>query len=181
MIDFVFDMDGTIVDSYAAVREAYKRAGLVLPDDAWGKPAHEWGCTSHVHKMKSSLYPMILLRLGRRLHAADLLHMTNGSVLTGSSEAGVNAVKKFLKHGFEVSGFACSAEDKLTILDKKAHKARVFYVDDDLDFGKRALQEIDNMVFIHTARHEGVYHVYSKEGKVQRWTLSSWLPDVTIV
>ena len=39
---FVWDLDGTLLDSRDAVRRAYLEAGVVMPDDAWGKPWQVW-------------------------------------------------------------------------------------------------------------------------------------------
>lgn len=181
MIEFIFDMDGTIVDNYRAVKESYKQAGVDFPDRAWGLTAEEWDCPPEVHKMKKALYPTVLLRLGRRLHAADLLETTRGSVLTGASPESVTAVRKFLKHDFPLLGAGCSHDTKIEVLnDRTLDGHRIIYVDDDYDFGKRALGEVQGLLFLHVARHEGVFHLHSKKG-AQRWTLSSWLPDVTIV
>jgi hypothetical protein len=180
MIRFIFDMDGTIVDSYLAVRAAYKKAGLALPEDAWGKTAAEWDCPQAVHEMKKRLYPTILRSHGRRLHAADLLEIVHGHVLTGASIEAVDAVRKFLGFKFDVVGHSCNQDRKINILRQLSREHKIIYVDDDLAFGKRALDEVDNLVFMAVARHEGVYHLH-KKGAVQRWTLSSWLPDVTIV
>lgn len=182
MIEFIFDMDGTLIDNHRAVREAYKRAGKELPDDAWGKTAKEWGCPHDVHKMKVALYPMLLLRLGRRLHAADLLETVDGSVLTGASLESVVAVRKFLKYDFPLVGSGCSQKQKIKLLkDRVTGGDTIIYVDDDFDFGRRALKEVQGLLFMHVARHEGVFHLHNKKGVAQRWTLSSWLPDVTIV
>jgi len=181
MIQFIFDMDGTIVDSQAAVRKAYKKAGLVMPDDAWGKTAAEWDCPPDIHRMKERLYLAVLRSTGMRLHAADFLATVHGSVLTGASLAAVDAVQKFLRHKFPVVGAACDHDTKIMMLRKAAQESRVIYVDDDYAFGKRALEEVPNLQFLAVARHEGVYHLHNKKGEAQRWTLSFWLPDVTIV
>lgn len=181
MIHFVFDMDGTIVDNHHAVRTAYKKAGLAMPHDAWGKTAVEWDCPPDIHKMKKRLYPAVLLSLGMRLHAADLLEIVHGSVLTGASLEAVNAVRKFLGYDFALTGYSCSHDEKVKLLKNVAKDNPVIYVDDDHNFGNRALDEVDNLLFLGIARHEGVYHLYNKKGDVQRWTLSSWLPDATIV
>lgn len=178
---FVFDMDGTLVDSMKAVKEAYKLAGVKWVPEYWGKTAEEWGCPPEVHEDKKRLYPTCLRRLGRRLQAADLLEVVDGVVLTGASEEAAHAVMEMLGTQFPLLGAGASLPVKLRILKDIAKDERLFYVDDDRDFGLRVLEEVPNAYFLHVAEHEGVYHLHSKKGEVQRWTLSSWLPDVTIV
>ena len=34
----IFDLDGVLVDSRAAITEAYRRAGVDYPDSCWGRP-----------------------------------------------------------------------------------------------------------------------------------------------
>ena len=57
---FVFDMDGTLIDSYRATQAAYRQAakelGVTLPVNFWGQPAAQWHCSSALHTRKTKLY-----------------------------------------------------------------------------------------------------------------------------
>jgi hypothetical protein len=182
-VHFVFDMDGTLVDSFAAVKEAYRLVGFKLLPEHWGKTWKEIGVTPEQHKEKNALYSTCLRSQGRILHAATLMQVVEGKVLTGASVEAAKAVFDLL--GLPLQNHLLAAgvtqEQKFGHLRKLAKDGRVFYVDDDRNFGLRIVQDIPNAFFLHVAEHEGVYHLHNKKGEVQRWTLSSWLPDVTIV
>lgn len=178
---FVFDMDGCIVDSYAAVKEAYRLVGFKLLPEHWGKTWREIGVTPEQHKEKTQLYSTCLRQYGRKLHAATLLEVVGGDILTGASLEAVKSVSSLLGFTPGLIGYSCTQDDKIDILNNTAAQGRVFYVDDNRDFGLRVVREVQGAYFLHVAEHEGVYHLHNKKGEVQRWTLSSWLPDVTIV
>lgn len=172
---FIFDLDGTIVDTHRAVKMAYRKAGIVMPDDAWGKTWREWSCPEDVHAEKARIYPNFVREYGRILPAAELLRITGGRVLTGASLAAVRAVQDILDLDFPIIATECSAEQKLTHLRRE--KERVMYFDDRKDFGLRALGEVPNLTFAHVAEQDGTYYLYdpAKPGRTLRWALSSWL------
>jgi hypothetical protein len=179
---WVFDMDGCIVDSRKAVAEAYRQAGLpVMPRSAWGKTAQEWECPPEVRETKKRLYDTCLRKMGRRLHAASLLEITGGSVLTGASMEAVRDVRKFIQVDFPLAGAECDSDLKIEVLRGKAAEGHVMYVDDDREFGMRVLQEVEGVHFMHTMDHEGVYHVHNKRGETQRWTMSEWTAGLAVV
>jgi beta-phosphoglucomutase-like phosphatase (HAD superfamily) len=62
-MNFVFDLDGCLIDSRAAVIEAYQQAGIIMPQDAWGKPWQDW-CPRRIHDKKIELYPTVLKKFG---------------------------------------------------------------------------------------------------------------------
>lgn len=142
----VFDVDGVIVDSHAAVRAAYKLVGVEMPDDAWGKPWHVWlpqlvGSTfeaEDLHGKKNYVYTA-MLRDGqvRPLAGASVAHRlapAQRSFLTGASAQAARAALRAagLPRGRLWSG--CTAEDKAARLLRLA--GRGVYVDDDPAAGK---------------------------------------------
>lgn len=191
MIRFIYDMDGTLVDTRKAIRMAYMRAGIKVPADAWGKTWRDWGCPEDVHKEKARLYPNFVREYGRILPAASLLALTGGRVLTGASLEAVTAVKEVLKINFDLLGAECSDNEKMRLLrvecmrtvrdaqftDTSAH--RVALVDDRLEFGQRFIEELAGFepLFFHVTENDHVYHVYDAQHPrlAQRWTLSPWV------
>lgn len=96
---WAYDLDGVLIDSRQAVREAYAAAGIIMPVDAWGKPWHSWlpGLVGNdmrrarrVHIRKNALYPIQLALLGKPLPLAEnvrheLCHGRPTYLLTGAS------------------------------------------------------------------------------------------------
>lgn len=62
MQHLVFDFDGVLIDSRKAVKDAYRVAGVEMPDSAWGQPWHTWlprlvgPRAIEVHKLKNLAY-----------------------------------------------------------------------------------------------------------------------------
>ena len=65
---FAFDVDGVIADTHALVRLAYRRAGVEMPIEAWGRPWREWlielcgdaDKAHHIHSRKTRFYTGML-------------------------------------------------------------------------------------------------------------------------
>ena len=72
-----FDLDGAMIDSRRAVEEAYRRVGIVMPDDAWGKPGVEWlpALTDDpvwTRALKNQEYVVTIHEYGQRLAGAEV-------------------------------------------------------------------------------------------------------------
>lgn len=52
----VFDVDGVLVDSKQLVMDCYRRAGVRMPDEAWGLPWHTWLDDARAHDKKNRYY-----------------------------------------------------------------------------------------------------------------------------
>lgn len=91
----VFDMDGTLVDTRVAIKEAYRLAGINMPDDAFGRPWRKW-CPVAVHQNKNVHYQKTIELASEMwcmgaLRELVLLHRPV-YILTGASTEAVHAV-----------------------------------------------------------------------------------------
>lgn len=176
---WVFDMDGTLVDTLRATREAYRKAGLKMPEGAWGKTWNEW-CPEDVHLEKQRIYPNMLREFGRVLPAAELFKLVGGTILTAASAPSGIAVEDLLGVTFWDMRFEHTSDMKVEFIRAECYASvegeKLVYVDDNIEFGKRVLAETD-AYFMHVSDKEGLFNLY-KNGRVQRWTLSSWRPAV---
>jgi phosphoglycolate phosphatase-like HAD superfamily hydrolase len=131
-VNIVFDLDGVLVDTREAVRQAYKDAGVIMPDDAWGKPWQSWlieMCSDYrtamlVHAEKDVQYkrliehncvqllpPMVLLRT---LHQSGVVKV---GVATGASESATGELtRRFHISDVPVYGTSMTPEAKALIL-----------------------------------------------------------------
>jgi hypothetical protein len=142
---WVYDLDGVLIDSRAAVEGAYLEVGVIMPDGAWGKPWHEWLpqlLGSHVearivHKRKTDIYPGMIQLLGHELplaHEARMRMARNEHVyvLTGASMRCMKAALRVceLQHA-TILGFGCEIATKVAALDQLSqHHAHGVYYDD---------------------------------------------------
>lgn len=177
----IFDLDGTLVDTRPLVVEAYRRAGVIMPDDAWGKTAEEWlpQCTRfnwrHVHDRKQQFYAELLAdtNFERNEACRAMIELRYSNVQTFVlTAASVYTTREILYRLFEPYQFnllGCGADRS-----RKEHQMRMLgrpqttlWVDDDED-------TCDFMEDL------GCRVVCYKEGittKEEICRASSWLPD----
>lgn len=84
---WVFDLDGVLADTEHLVRLAYEMNGVIMPDDAWGKPAREWIPDDYtkVQKRKNETYGELLRQPG----AAEMIALPWASIAPGFHELGM--------------------------------------------------------------------------------------------
>ena len=176
----IFDFDGTLVNSRAAVEEAYRRVGSPMPAGAWGKPWAEW-CTEEAHRAKTMLYPRLIKEyVTVRPTFTELFVPWQGTILTSASYRGLIAVWYELALGSpfpSIMGTSQSASGKINLL-ARAHKERpVIYFDDDMEFARRVRDEIGvTVIHVHDA---GYTQLGSTIQENCSWTPSSLPPVVT--
>jgi phosphoserine phosphatase len=145
---FVFDIDGTLADTRPLVKEAYRLAGVEMPDHVWGQPWHAWlynrtESRAHavsVHTRKTEAYLKLLAtRPPRKLPAvavaqrliADGHHV---QFITGASSKAARAVLDQCQLStVRLIGYGCTATEKIDVL---RHYGSGLYVDDDLRAGQ---------------------------------------------
>lgn len=93
MTTYAFDLDGTLVDTREAVRQAYLCAGVSMPDEAWGLPWETWLEDPAAHDRKNAAYPDCLRRYAVKLPLLDVCRRLGGVVITGASAGAVSAIK----------------------------------------------------------------------------------------
>lgn len=126
---WVFDLDGTLVNTYEAVRRAYLEVGVEMPTDAWGQPWQEW-CSPVQHAAKCLVYPEFVRRYATRLPLYDFARDTRAPVLTGASLEAVRAVQQCFGP-LNIRGVEQTITDKITALGDFSSDLRRVYVDDD--------------------------------------------------
>jgi hypothetical protein len=120
-------MDGTLIDTRTAVRMAYLRAGVVMPDIAWGKPWQEWLYDKEVHTRKNRAYAEMVLKFARALPLYWMAYQLKAPVLTGASRDAAAIVKTSFP-GLHITLTDASALQKAEWLN--AYMERGIYVDD---------------------------------------------------
>lgn len=148
-----FDLDGVLADTRAAVRAAYDAVGIVMPYEAWGRPAHEW-VDEKSHAAKQAIYPAMLVKLAERLPGAEVMQRLQRegrsvAVVTNASFLSATAVLE----QFELAPDALMCGQKELTL---ATLAPACHVDDNnLDY-KRAIVSVK----------EGVESMYERIRKM---------------
>lgn len=147
----IFDLDGTIFDTHDATKFAYEAAGLPLYESSYfGLTAEEWGCPEHIHKKKQEVFPTYKHYI-RETWAANMYKamLPSGSafILTGASKSTVDVCQSTvpweLRTPFGV-GLTSAEKRKIICLFSTLFKYKVFYYDDNYEFGiKLALDNAD--------------------------------------
>lgn len=88
---WVFDLDGTLVDTRAAHEAAYREVGVEPPEDFHIRPWQDW-CHERVHSEKNALLPRHLAQTARLLPAFKILEAMGGEILTNASEESFAAI-----------------------------------------------------------------------------------------
>lgn len=133
---WVFDLDGTLVDTRRAVLDAYGRAGVNMPEDAWGLPWQDWLITPEGrpdfarHALKNAAYPDCVARLARRLDLLEFAVSNRCPILTGASRPAVEAIEACFGVTLNVRGYSMKVGDKVSWLRGEGDVYSV-YVDDD--------------------------------------------------
>jgi hypothetical protein len=144
---YVYDLDGTLIDSHDAVVAAYKAAGITPPADFWGKPFSAWCDANFAHEKKNELYPAMLQKYGKRLPLADLCWLTGGVILTGASEEATLSCLGFLGLLSEVTEIYAGCDDAAKLRYLMANKTGIYF-DDDFRFCQR-VRELTKWQAIH--------------------------------
>lgn len=132
-MQFVFDLDGTLLDTEEAVRKAYIMAGVTPPANFFGRPAWEWmkdtPLNRELHKQKNRHYKETTWRMVTALPMLELFDRTKGIILTGASqEAARMLCEKFNIQPSKL--LTClSVKDKINWLNKQEEPG--IYFDDD--------------------------------------------------
>lgn len=126
----VFDLDGTLVDTKQAVREAYLASGVIMPESAWGKPWWQWLESVAAHRHKIKVYPEYIPKYAQPLPLLKFAVEFNVPVITSASWEAVRAIKEHFAPSLNVIATECSWFDKCDHLRRIS--IRGIYVDDDL-------------------------------------------------
>ena len=88
---WVFDLDGTLIDTREANLGAYRAAGVEPPEDFAVRPWQDW-CDPVTHNVKGALLPKFLANHGRVLPALKILEAFGGHILSNASVASYAAI-----------------------------------------------------------------------------------------
>lgn len=100
---WVFDLDGTLVDTRKAVEEAYHLAGVHMPPEMWGRPWQQWLNNARVHSLKNKLYHQTLRQYGVKLPLLEVALQLDAPVLTGASSAAVRTIMQRWASGLNIA------------------------------------------------------------------------------
>lgn len=110
-MQFVYDFDGVLVETKAAIRMAWRKAGVEAPKDFWKRPWHTWCQDPEAYKRRDEHY-LQCLGMVKLLPMIEVARATGGIILTNGSERRVLAT---LEH-FKIN--SCIVKCGLDVLQK---------------------------------------------------------------
>lgn len=119
---YIFDLDDTLVATQFAVLAAYKAAGVIMPDGAWGRPSKSWLQDTAKHARKNEMYPGMLKLFAKPLPMLDVACALavdhDVRILTAASMAALVAVREAfpLIASLSVEDYGCTADEKVAKL-----------------------------------------------------------------
>jgi len=141
---YVFDLDGTLIESERAVRAGYMAAGVTMPPDAWGKPVGAW-CTPAQHTEKQRVYREMLHLHATPGRAVPLWHSlphASRCVATGASMSSAIAAMEFLGlDPHELAVFGADHLAKVEFIRAQMSDTPVLYVDTDYTVAKTVQEQ----------------------------------------
>jgi hypothetical protein len=181
---YVFDLDGTLFETKELVIESYRRAGILMPEDAWGKSVHEWlpqrvgRQWKTIHEWKNTHY-IKLLRMNppaRSSAASAMIDLALSGVecyiLTGAStEAAKELLSGFQPYHYSLVGTHCDLEAKTTRVKNLGQPGNTVYVDDDA----YACDYFHNIIGTQVVRYN--IDTTTKEEVMEPWVQSSLQRD----
>ncbi len=148
----MFDMDGTVADTEALVKQSYELVGVKMPSDAWGVQHREWlpdivGAENAAEtiRLKNIAYRVLVTAHGvEQLAAAHLartlseLNEYDVSILTGASFDAAYLVRHAVKlSNIPFLSVGASLDEKIDALNRLGESG--LYFDDNL----HACEEIE--------------------------------------
>lgn len=133
----VFDLDGTLFNTYPAVKEAYQMAGLKeYTPEMFGKSARELGIPLEIRRAKAEFYKKTVCGV-KKDWAFKYYTPHTDIVLTGASEEAVSLLRRQFKVALCTPfGYGLSLDEKVKVLLKLAMIDRVTYYDDNKAIGR---------------------------------------------
>jgi hypothetical protein len=138
-MNFVFDLDETLVATKKANYEAYLSIGVVPPEDFWKTPWESY-CSKAVHDKKQSAFKRELMLHGDWLPCYELLKYYGGQIITNASDRSVEIVTEVFPplRRYKITN-NLSHDKKIDWLQNA--KPIGVYWDDQCEFIKRVREE----------------------------------------
>lgn len=149
----VFDLDGTLFDTYAVTKRAYEEAGLPeYKPEFWGKTAEEWRCPHYVHTQKRVLFNKLVEMVdpGWALPFYEVAGPQNTVILTSASEDTVDALRDCFETPLPTP-FGCrltEMQKRSTLIKLLRVGWRIYYYDDQVTAALSIVKDLDSVVLI---------------------------------